>query len=85
MRYGYRVIKWSCLCGVEPLSVNVGVTSNGELIGVWRCAGCHKEVKALIPIEKLICDIPPPPEPEGFTEQDIKLMLLAHINLKGEA
>jgi hypothetical protein len=80
MTFIYRFIKWECKCGVSPDTVQVGVTSNGELIGVWTCRRCSVEVKALIPMEKLIADIPTP-EPQHYTEDDYKLMKLARIDL----
>jgi len=79
MEFIYRIIAWRCNCGFSPSAVRVGVTSNGQLIGIWNC-NCGNEVKALIPFEQLIADIPTPVI-EGFSEADKTLMSKAHISL----
>lgn len=69
MTYTYRLIVWRCRCGEIAPAVLVGITSAGDLLGTWMCV-CGTEVKALIPMEKLIADIPLQTEKEGFTEKD---------------
>ena len=83
MEFTYRLIHWKCDCGHKPIHIRVGVSSMGDLIGVWHCTQCNKDVVARIPLEQLIADIPPPPKVNvEFTSDDKKDLRDMHIRFE---
>ena len=82
MKFNYRIIHWTCNCGLSPLRVKVGVTSLGELLAEWNCMKCKKTILARIDLEKLIADIPPHPTDSPFTQDDVNELKDMHIKFE---
>lgn len=87
MEFNYRLIKYACDCGTIPLTfLGVGVSSLGELVVLWFCKECNCQVMCRSPLERLIADIPAPPEqkliaPPAYTAEDTRMLAEMHITL----
>lgn len=80
MDYNVRLLHFECNCGWKPNWVKVAITSNAELMAEWTCPTCKKNVRALIPFQDLIRDIPNSPHtPVTLTEKDVAFMKGLHI------
>ena len=68
---------WYCVrCDAPVSKVKVGVSSTGNLVAMWKCSECRRDIIAEIPLEKIIADVPAPDEEQLAQAQRIKVILI---------
>ena len=68
--YGWRCVR----CEYITAKVKVGVSSEGNLIGMWKCPSCSRSIIAEITLAKVIADVPSSPE-EKLAQEQRKVIL----------
>lgn len=75
------MLKFECACGNVPQGIVVGTTSDFNLVAMWTCGACQKEMVAFMPLEKLVAGVPEHPAQTIFSSEDASVLLAMKISL----
>ena len=84
MEFNYRPLNFICSCGTEGgYFTQIAVTHDFSLMVQWLRPTCRKGVTAMLPMEDIVSNAPPPPETKLTASLfDLQFCRDAHITLE---
>ena len=77
----YAPLTFTCQgCGRKTKSTSINVTSGYELMLTWKCKRCGKQVKAFLPLERIVTLAPSMQEPD-YDKTDMDFLKEMNISL----
>lgn len=77
----YAPLTFTCQgCGRKTKSTSINVTSGYELMLTWKCKRCGRQVKAFLPLERIVTLAPSMQEPD-YDKTDMDFLKEMNISL----